>query len=286
MLQNDPGVRVARGFGNFQESYFIRGFILNSDDVAYNGLYSLLPRQYIATELFERVEVLRGASAFLNGANPGGGGIGGAINLLPKRAPNEALTRVTAGLGSGDQWQRRCRHRAPLRAGQRAPACASTRPCATAAPRSTTRRRSSGWWRSASTGAAATCGCPATSAGRTTGSRARAPTCRCRPTRWSCRRCPTARANFAQPWSYSNERDLFGTFRAEWDLHANVTAWAAYGLRRSEEANSLGNLDLTDPATGAATTSRASTTRAKTPSTPASSACAASCAPARSATSG
>ena len=49
VLQNDAGVRVARGFGNFQESYFIRG----SDDVAYNGLYSLLPRQYIATELFE-----------------------------------------------------------------------------------------------------------------------------------------------------------------------------------------------------------------------------------------
>lgn len=64
VLQNDPTVRVARGFGNFQESYFIRGFLLDSDDTAYNGLYSLLPRQYIATELFERVEVLRGASAF------------------------------------------------------------------------------------------------------------------------------------------------------------------------------------------------------------------------------
>lgn len=38
VLQSDPGVRVARGFGNFQESYFIRGFILNSDDVAFNGL--------------------------------------------------------------------------------------------------------------------------------------------------------------------------------------------------------------------------------------------------------
>ena len=36
VLQNDSGVRVARGFGNFQESYFIRGFILSSDDVAYN----------------------------------------------------------------------------------------------------------------------------------------------------------------------------------------------------------------------------------------------------------
>jgi iron complex outermembrane receptor protein len=39
VLQNDPTVRIARGFGNFQESYFIRGFIVNSDDVGYNGLY-------------------------------------------------------------------------------------------------------------------------------------------------------------------------------------------------------------------------------------------------------
>ena len=100
VLLNDPSVRTARGFGNFQEAYFVRGFILNSDDTAYNGLYSLLPRQYIATELFERVEVLRGASAFLTGASPNGS-LGGAINLLPKRAPNEPLTRVTVGVGSG-----------------------------------------------------------------------------------------------------------------------------------------------------------------------------------------
>ena len=34
VLQNDPSVRVARGFGNFQESYFIRGYLLGSDDIA------------------------------------------------------------------------------------------------------------------------------------------------------------------------------------------------------------------------------------------------------------
>ena len=45
VLQNDPSVRIARGFGNFQELYVIRGFPLNSDDLAYNGLYGLLPRQ-------------------------------------------------------------------------------------------------------------------------------------------------------------------------------------------------------------------------------------------------
>jgi len=103
VLQNDPTVRVARGFGNYQELYVIRGFPVNSDDLAYNGLYGLLPRQFVATELLERVEVLRGANTFINGATPGGGGIGGAINLVPKRAPNEALTQFTTGVDSGGQ---------------------------------------------------------------------------------------------------------------------------------------------------------------------------------------
>ena len=38
VLRNDPGVRIARGFGNYQELYVIRGFAVNSDDLAYNGL--------------------------------------------------------------------------------------------------------------------------------------------------------------------------------------------------------------------------------------------------------
>src|SRR5690606_16319529 len=105
VLKNDASVRVARGFGNFQDAYFIRGFILQSDEVAYNGLYGILPRQLIATELVERVEVLRGASAFLNGAAPGGGAIGGSINLVPKRAGNEPLTRVTVGEATGGQYR-------------------------------------------------------------------------------------------------------------------------------------------------------------------------------------
>ncbi len=103
VLQNDPSVRVARGFGNFQELYVVRGFPVYSDDISYNGLYGLLPRQYVAAEFIERVEVFRGANTFLNGAAPGGSGIGGAINILPKRAPNEPLTRLTVGAENGGQ---------------------------------------------------------------------------------------------------------------------------------------------------------------------------------------
>jgi hypothetical protein len=45
VLQNDASVHVARGFGNFQESHFVRSFYLGSDDIAYDGLCVLLPRQ-------------------------------------------------------------------------------------------------------------------------------------------------------------------------------------------------------------------------------------------------
>lgn len=84
VLLNDPAVRVARGFGNFQQVYLVRGLPVYSDDMSYNGLYGLLPRQYLSSEFIQRVQVFRGANAFLNGAAPGGSGLGGAINVLPK----------------------------------------------------------------------------------------------------------------------------------------------------------------------------------------------------------
>ncbi|MDA6076290.1 TonB-dependent receptor plug domain-containing protein [Edwardsiella anguillarum] len=41
VLQNDPTVRVAKGFGNFQELYMIRGFPVYSDDMTLNGVYGI-----------------------------------------------------------------------------------------------------------------------------------------------------------------------------------------------------------------------------------------------------
>jgi iron complex outermembrane recepter protein len=60
-------------------------------------LYGLLPRQYVAAEFLERLEVFRGANTFLNGAAPGGSGIGGEFNLVPKRAPDVDVNRLTVG---------------------------------------------------------------------------------------------------------------------------------------------------------------------------------------------
>jgi len=263
VLQNDAGVRVARGFGNFQESYFIRGFILGSDDVAYNGLYSLLPRQYIATELFERVEVLRGASTFLTGAAPGGGGIGGVINLVPKRAPNEPLTRVTTGVSSGGQFQASAdiaRRFGPdgstgirLNVGQR------SGDTAVDDEHSRTSVVSLGLdWRSADTRLSADIGWQENKL-----KRAR-PNVTLAAGVTEVPDAPKAGSNFAQPWTFSNERDVFGTLRAEHDFNDKVTAWAAYGLRRSDEENSLGNVTVTNGRTGDATFYRFDNTREDT----------------------
>jgi len=102
VLRNDPTVQTAKGFGNFQEVYIIRGFPVFSDDTNYNGLFGVLPRQSLSAELVERVEVFRGANAFVNGASIGGSGAGGLINIVPKRA-NLDLTRLTAGTQTGGE---------------------------------------------------------------------------------------------------------------------------------------------------------------------------------------
>jgi iron complex outermembrane receptor protein len=260
VLQNDPTVRVARGFGNFQESYFIRGFIVNSDDIAYNGLYGLLPRQYISSELFERVEVLRGASAFLNGATPSGGGIGGNINLLPKRAGSDPLTQVTAGASSGSQGY--------------VAADISRRfgPDQSTGIRVNAAHRNGGTavddedvkldvvsvgldWRSRNTRISADIG---HQEHRLSNSR---PNVTLGAGVTVVPSAPDNKTNFAQPWTYSDERDTFGTVRGEYDITSDITAWAAAGMRSSHEANSLAGATVSNGSTGAFTASRFDNTR-------------------------
>ena len=95
VLENDPTIRSTYGFGNASEQFVIRGFTLFGDDVGLGGLYGITPRQLVAPELFESVQVLNGASAFLNGPASGGSGLGGSVNLQLKRAGASDLNRVT-----------------------------------------------------------------------------------------------------------------------------------------------------------------------------------------------
>lgn len=258
VLLNDPSVRQARGFGNFQEVYIVRGFPVYSDDVAYNGLYGMLPRQYIAAEFLERVEVFRGANTFLNGAAPGGSGLGGSINLLPKRAPNEPLTRIGFGVQSGGQ------------------ASVSTDIARRFGPDQSTGirlnavRRDGGTgvdnekvdltavgvgldWRSSRARISADIGYQdyQLSGGRPSVTPAAT---------LPIPDAPDAKSNFAQPWTYSKERDTFATVRGELDFTDNLTGWVAGGVRSSNEANVLANPTLTNAA-GATTTTRFDNTR-------------------------
>lgn len=95
LLIDDPSVRLSSARTNINEDFSIRGFTVASQDVALNGMYGLMPYFRVPVEMAERVEVLKGPSALLNGM-PTSGNVGGAINVVPKRAHDEPLTRVTA----------------------------------------------------------------------------------------------------------------------------------------------------------------------------------------------
>ncbi|WP_111497390.1 TonB-dependent receptor [Marinobacter bohaiensis] len=100
VLVNDASVQSGFGYGNYAEKFYIRGFELNGEDIAYGGLYGVLPRQVIDMSLAGRIEIFKGANAFTNGIAPGSSGIGGIVNIEPKRAGDEPLTRVTTGFES------------------------------------------------------------------------------------------------------------------------------------------------------------------------------------------
>ena len=99
VLANDASVRtVNEGQGSVAgtgDEFQVRGFALRNQDVSFNGLYGMLPLRSISMDGVERVEVLKGPSALLNGMSPRGS-VGGGINVVPKRAGNEPLTRMTA----------------------------------------------------------------------------------------------------------------------------------------------------------------------------------------------
>jgi iron complex outermembrane receptor protein len=239
VLLNDPTIRVTRGYGNYQESYMIRGFITNSDDLAYNGLYGLLPRQYVAAEMLERVEVFRGASAFLNGATPGGNAIGGTINLLPKRASSEPTTQVTAGVESGGQTYVAAdigrRFGPDDRLGLRLNAVHRAGGTAIDNENRELNMATIGVdYRGNSFRLSADLGLQEYNLTSTRPSVriATAPA-------GYVPSVPGASSNYGQKWFYSNERDLFGTVRGEWDLAQDVTSWFALGMRQGTENNSL-----------------------------------------------
>jgi iron complex outermembrane receptor protein len=245
VLQNDPAVRVTRGFGNFQQAYMVRGLVVYSDDISYNGLYGLLPRQYLAAELAERVEVLRGASAFLNGAAPGGSGLGGAVNVSPKRAANAPQADFTVGVDGGQLSE-------AIDIGRRFGADKSLGLRANVVHRAgdTAVKGENDKLDAALLGADWHLGGLRVSADFGSQDNLIKGATPSITVSGAVPVAPRADKQIAQPWSYSHERDTFGTLRAEVDISAGVTAWAAGGFREGHEDNQLESVSV-DGITGA-----------------------------------
>ncbi|NHF74743.1 TonB-dependent receptor [Paracoccus xiamenensis] len=90
----DPSVFTTGSSGMIADGYWVRGLRVAVPDATVGGLHGVTPHFRATPEMFERVEVLKGPSALLNGMAPNGS-VGGVINLVPKRAPEGPLTNVT-----------------------------------------------------------------------------------------------------------------------------------------------------------------------------------------------
>lgn len=105
-LAADPGVvSVYETAGYYAERFMVRGFNVNQttqSDILFNGLYGLANNYSNSATVAERVEVLKGPNALLNGAAPSGS-LGGAINIVTKRAGDEPLTRIGIDFESRSQ---------------------------------------------------------------------------------------------------------------------------------------------------------------------------------------
>lgn len=99
----DPSVFTNGASGGWSENYYIRGFASSTSDMSMNGLFGITPFYRTSPEMFERVEVLKGPSALLNGMPPAGS-VGGTVNLVTKKAGDEPLARITTTYMSDSQF--------------------------------------------------------------------------------------------------------------------------------------------------------------------------------------
>lgn len=248
VLENDPTIRTTLGFGTAAEVFVIRGFVLNSDDIGFDGLYGITPRQLVAPELFSSVQVINGASAFLNGAAPGGSGVGGSVNLIPKRA-DRALSRVTLGytsdahlggafdvarrFGDGGEWGVRINgsarrgdiaiddefHSSYVLGGT---IDYDSGPLRLSLNANYQRLRHQNWRPKVAVSTAIP-------------------------------RVPDADTNYGQPWAVIQTEDVFGTFSLEYDLADNALFYARVGARDGSEEQYTSSITIDDPVTGAST---------------------------------
>ena len=102
LIASDPSVRATNPAGGRYEQFTIRGFSLFNSDVAYNGLYGVLPTYTIDMEMADRVDIFKGPTQLINGISPRGS-VGGGINIVPKRATDKDINSFTGNWSSDSQ---------------------------------------------------------------------------------------------------------------------------------------------------------------------------------------
>jgi iron complex outermembrane receptor protein len=103
VVKNDSSIRNVEPTNVGNANYFvIRGIQVGNAAVAFGGLFGIAPNAQSTLAGIERVEILKGPGAFLGGLSPSG--VGGVINLVPKRAGHEPLTRFTSTWISNSQF--------------------------------------------------------------------------------------------------------------------------------------------------------------------------------------
>ena len=232
-LALDPSIRATQGVGAPFDSFYIRGYPVNegtSGEIAFDGTFGVAPSFRIFTDYAERIEVLKGPSAAITGVSPNGG-IGGTINIVPKRA-DAALTRFTFDFGStlragaqgdiarrfgpGGAWG--VRMIATVRDGDTPFDHQSERTTLGALALDYRGERVRAWLHLL-----------------TQTDRLVAPL---RPYRAAAGivipDAPNGRSNPTQRWEYSNIDDYGGLFRMEYDATNEVTLFGAAGVRRSD----------------------------------------------------
>ncbi|MFU8927329.1 TonB-dependent siderophore receptor [Acinetobacter puyangensis] len=94
ITKTDPSVYANGSAGGINDNYNIRGFSVSPSDASINGLYGVAPYYRATPEFAERIDVLKGPSALLNGIPPGGS-VGGTVNIVTKRARDIPTRRLT-----------------------------------------------------------------------------------------------------------------------------------------------------------------------------------------------
>ena len=253
VLLNDSSVRQSFGYGNAAQIFVIRGLPLNSDDISYNGLYGVLPRQVISTDSLERVEVFKGPNAFINGVTPTGSGVGGGINLQPKRAQDTPTRRFSTDISSsgrvgehldlgqrfGDNNEFGVRMNIAQREGDTAIDNESQRTKLFALGldyRGDRLRLSTdfGYQKQRINGNRNTVYIPATLTG--------------------IPHAPDADTNYSQKWTFTELEDTYGMARGEYDLNDQWTLYAAAGAKHTREVGNYSTPTLRSTA-GATTAS-------------------------------